>query len=67
MKKQSLALVILCGICAAIWTVRAILDLVYQTYQSTPWPMALNVLCAVVWLIAFVVNLNRYRSGQNKR
>ena len=61
MKKQSLTAAIGCGLCAAIWTLRAILDLVHHTYATAPWTMTLNLLCAAVWTVAFVINLNRYR------
>ena len=67
MKKQSLTAAIACGFCAAIWTVRAILDLVYQTYVNSPWTLTMNLLCAAVWTVAFVVNLNRYRADRHNQ
>ena len=35
MKKPKLVTVILCGLAAAIWTVRAILGVVYQEYSDS--------------------------------
>lgn len=61
MEKRSRFTVVLYGVCAVLWTIRAILDLVYQTYRYALFSVALNILCAIVWMIAFAVMLNRYR------
>ncbi len=64
MKKTSLFTVILFALCAAIWTIRAILEVVYQTYNDSVFWFALNILCSVLWIAAFIVNLKRYRSNK---
>lgn len=66
MKRASHLTVILCGLCAVIWTVRAILEVFYQTYNYSVFGFVLNVLCAVVWIGAFIVNLKKYRSNRDK-
>lgn len=66
MKKSSRLTVILLGVCAVIWTIRAILEVVYQTYNDFVFRFILNVLCAVIWIVAFAVNLKRYRSNKEE-
>ncbi len=58
--------VILYAVCAVLWTVRAILEVIYKTYNDSVFLFVLNILCAVVWILAFVVNLKRYRFGKEK-
>ena len=65
-KKITLVSTILCGVAAVIWTIRAALDIAYETYHiSLAFPV-LNVLCAVTWIVAFFVNLHRYRSNKEE-
>ena len=64
MKKTSLFVVILYGVCAIIWTARAILEIVYRTYTDSAVMFVLSMLCAVVWVGAFVASLIRYRAGK---
>ncbi len=61
-KKVALLAMILCGVAAVIWIIRAVLDFVYGTYHTSPVIPILNVLCALTWIAAFFVNLYRYRS-----
>jgi uncharacterized protein with PQ loop repeat len=65
-KKVTLVGTILCGVAAVIWTIRAVLDIVYVTYHTSPVIPVLSVLCAVIWIVAFFVNLNRYRSSKEQ-
>ena len=67
MKQPRRLTVILFGTCAVIWTIRAILEVVYQTYNDSVFLFVLNVLCAVIWIAAFVVNLKRYRSNKDEQ
>ena len=67
MKQPRRLTVILFGACAVIWTIRAILEVVYQTYNDSVFWFVLNVLCAVIWIAAFVVNLKRYRSNKDEQ
>ncbi|MBQ8024895.1 MAG: hypothetical protein IJ259_00510 [Oscillospiraceae bacterium] len=63
MGKPKLVTVILCGLAATIWTVRAILGVVYQEYRDSVFWFILNVLCAVIWIAAFIKWLKIYRSN----
>jgi hypothetical protein len=64
MKKTSKFSIILYAICAVIWTIRVILEVVSGTYSDSDFWFVMNVLCALVWIGAFLVNLKRYRSDQ---
>lgn len=63
MKKVSRLSVILCALCAVIWTIRAILEVAYKTYNYSVFWFVMNIFCAVLWIGAFIVNLKRYRSS----
>ncbi len=60
MKKPGIGVVILYGICAVIWTARAILEIVYQTYNDSVFWFALNTLCSPLWIIAFILCLKSF-------
>lgn len=63
-KKPNRLTVMLVALCAIIWSIRAILEVIYQTYNDSIFWFVLNVLCAVIWIIAFFINLKRYRSSK---
>lgn len=67
MKKTSLAAVILVGLAAVIWTIRVVLEIVLKTYNESVFLFLLNVLCSVVWIVSFIVNLKRYRSNRENK
>ena len=67
MKKTSLAAVILVGLAAVIWTIRVVLEIVLKTYNESVFLSVLNVLCSVVWIVSFIVNLKRYRSNRENK
>lgn len=67
MKKTSLTAVILVGLAAVIWTIRAVLEIVLKTYNESVFLFVLNVLCSVVWIVSFIVNLKRYRSNRENK
>lgn len=67
MKKTSLAAVILVGLAAVIWTIKAVLEIVLKTYNESVFLFVLNVLCSVVWIVSFIVNLKRYRSNRENK
>ena len=67
MKKTSLAAVILVGLAAVIWTIRAVLEIILKTYNESVFCFVLNVLCSVVWIVSFIVNLKRYRSNRENK
>lgn len=62
MKKKNiqLAIVILFGIAAAIWTISTVVQMAYGTLEG------LTLLAAAVWMVGFLLNLYRYRSGGGK-
>lgn len=66
MKKPSRFVVILYGACAVIWTARAVLEVVYQTYYDSVFWFVLNILCALLWIGAFFVSLRRYRFNKSE-
>lgn len=67
MKKTSLAAVILVGLAAVIWTIRVVLEIVLKTYNESVFLFVLNVLCSVVWIVSFIVNMKRYRSNRENK
>ena len=67
MKKQRLFSLVLYGACAVIWVIKVIGDIVNQTiYVPGSW-FVINVICAVMWILCFVVNLKRYLSNQEEQ
>ncbi len=66
MKKTSRLAVILYALCAILWSVRAILEVIYQKYNDSIFWFVLNILCALIWIAAFIVNLKRYRSDKEE-
>jgi len=66
MKKTSYLNMIIFGLCAIIWIIRVILDIVYQTYSNSVFGFILNILCAVVWSAAFILEFKRYRSNKKE-
>lgn len=66
-EKTSLVAVILAGLAAVIWTIRAVLEIVLKTYNESVFGFVLNVLCSVAWIVVFIVNLKRYRSNRENK
>jgi len=60
--KPTRGTVIIYGACAVIWTIRAILEISYKTYNDSVFMFVLNVLCCPIWIGAFVMALKRYRA-----
>ncbi len=54
-------LVVLFAIAAAIWLIRVVVDVVYAVPDISMAVFLLDILCALVWVIAFLVQLFRYR------
>lgn len=59
---MKLLAVILTAAAAAVWTINAVLHFVYDT--SLPLQL-LNLLCALLWCIAFLVQLWHYRNNKS--
>ena len=66
MKKPSRFSLVLYGACAVLWIIKVIGDIVNQTVYVPGSLFVLNVLCAVMWVVCFVVNLKRYLSNQEE-
>ena len=62
MKKPRPITIILYAICAAVWSIRAIAAIVFREYESSVFLFVLNTLCAVIWIVAFVIQLKAYRA-----
>ena len=59
--KNRLALVILTGLCAAIWTVRTVLDIIAKEYQAEGSGFTLQVIWNLLWFVIFANQLILYR------
>jgi uncharacterized membrane protein len=66
-KKTTKFTVILYALCAILWTVSAVLEVSYQTYTESVFWFVMNLLCAVIWIAAFLVNLKRYQRDRSER
>lgn len=66
MKKPSLSTVMLYAFYAVIWSVIAIVEVVHRIYSDSGIFFILNILWALIWIAAFIVNLKRYCSGKEE-
>lgn len=64
MKKTTKATVILNGFCAAVFTFSAVMDIIRQEYRESALMFALSALCAILWIIVFVMSIRKYRNDQ---
>lgn len=64
--KTTKAVVILFGLCAVLWSIRAVLEVIHKTYADSVFWFCLNVFCAILWIVCFFVNLKRYRSEKDE-
>lgn len=67
MNKPSPLAVILCALCAVLYLIKAVLDVIYQTYNHSVFSFVLNILCVPIWVAIFILNLKRYRSGNSNK
>jgi hypothetical protein len=44
-----------------------VLEVSYQTYTESVFWFVMNLLCAVIWIAAFLVNLKRYQRDRSER
>lgn len=63
-KIDRLLAVIACALAALIWSVRVIIEVVHQLYNESVFLLCVDVLCAVIWIVAFAIQLRKYRLGQ---
>lgn len=61
MKKPSKLAVTLNALCAVIWSVKVILEVIYRTYNSSAVMFGVDILCAIILIVSFIVNLKQYR------
>lgn len=64
MKKPSLLAVILIALCTVFWSMVAISDVINKAYNDFVLLFVLHVICALLWITSFIVNLKRYRSSK---
>lgn len=48
------------GLCAVIWAIRIILDVSKKVYIYSGFMFFLDILCTVLWIIVFVVQLKNF-------
>lgn len=66
MKNFNKLLVILSAVCAIISIIQIILNIAFGTYNDSAVIFVLNLLCAILWTAAFILNLKVYRSKKEK-
>ena len=66
MKKGSVLSVILFGLCAVIWSIKAVYEIINTPYPTTPTLLTLDVVCAICWIVAFIVSIKRYLSNKDE-
>ena len=66
MKKPKLSTVILYGLCAVMWIIRVIVGIIYKEFDDSVWFFILNVVCAIIWVFAFIKWLIRYHADANE-
>ena len=62
MKDKSKTTLILSGLCAALWTLRVVVDLFAAGNSEPAYYLLINALCAGAWIASFVIRLKRYRT-----
>lgn len=66
MKEGHIISVISFGLCAIIWTVRAVFDIINTAYTTTPILLVLDVVNVICWIVAFIVQLKKYMKFKKK-
>ena len=57
---------IMFGLAAIVWTANAIVNFIYREYIDFPILLGMNIICAVIWIIAFIINFIRYVNESKK-
>lgn len=60
-------LLVVFALAAAIWAARVVVDVVYGVPDISMAVFLLDILCALVWLIALAAQFFRYRSEKKKK
>ncbi len=66
MKKTGLLLVIIWGLCAIFWSIRVVYEIISRSYPTTSFLLVLEILCAILFIVAFIVQLKRYTKSQKE-
>lgn len=62
-KKASLLLsVVLYGLCAVIWSIKAVYVVISTPSPTTSFLLASDIPCAIIWIAAFIVQIIRYKN-----
>ncbi len=67
MSKVSLLTVILACVNAIFWTFKFVFDFVNHRYQDSNFSLILGVICALIWILSFIVNYRRYHSNKDDK
>lgn len=65
MKKKRTTM-ILFGLCALIWSAKAVYEIVAMQNATAPVMLYLDAACALCWILTFAAAAKRYRSGKDK-
>lgn len=65
-KVGSLLLTVLFALAALIWVVRVVVDVIYGVPDLSMAVFLLDIVCALVWVIAFLVQLFRHRARKKE-
>ena len=57
--------VIIYGIATLFWVVRSIIDIFWNPY-ITPTVIGIDVVCIIVWVVGFLINLRTYLKNKDK-
>ncbi len=64
--KTSKTTVILFGLCAVLWSARAVFEVAHQTYTDSVFWFCANLACAILWDVSFLIVLKRYRENNDE-
>lgn len=60
-EKSAKIAAVLCVLCAVIWTAKLVVLLVLHPVSRDALDWTIEIICAVVWWVAALVSINRYR------
>ncbi len=66
-KNVGLTAFILYVLCAVIWSVRLVLEILDHSYRGSEFRIGMDVLCVGLWIVAAIVQYRRYRTEKEKK
>lgn len=60
--KRGQKTLILYTTCAITWTIITVISIVDKSYNDSMFLFVINVLCSVLWILVFIVELKKYKS-----